>query len=210
MDKKLKAITSYRDFSLAKIKKDFGLCEQKRNLFPNNQPIKPSDWLNQALEIGLELALSSSSEKSCSEFIIAPILIEMEKRVGKRFAIYSGERLDVDVEKGLVGECDFILAKGSMSYQLQPPIFGLVEAKKNDINSGLGQCIAQLVGAQLFNQQEQTGIETLFGCVTTGEDWQFLQLTQNSVTLDTQRYYINDLAAILGVFQFILDQHISY
>lgn len=199
---------SYRDFSLAKIKKDFALIEQKHSLFPNIQLIKPSDWLNQALEIGLELALSSSSEKARSEFIIAPILIEMERRADKRFAIYSGEKLDVDAAKGLVGECDFILSKGSMSYELQPPIFGLVEAKRNDINSGLGQCIAQMLGAQCFNQQEQTGIETIFGCVTTGEDWQFLQLTANTITIDTQRYYINDLEHILGVFQTILDKYL--
>lgn len=199
---------SYRDFNLAKIKKDFALIEQKSRLFPDSNPVKPSDWLNQALEIGLELALSSSSEKARSEFIIAPILIEMERRTDKRFAIYSGERLDVDVEKGLVGECDFILAKGIMGYELQPPIFGLVEAKKNDINSGLAQCIAQMIGAQCFNQQEQTGIETIFGCVTTGEDWQFLQLTENIITLDSQRYYINDLENILGVFQSILDMYL--
>ena len=199
---------SYRDFNLAKIKKDFSLIEKKTSLFPNIQAIKPSDWLNQALEIGLELALSSSSEKARSEFIIAPILIEMERRTNKRFAIYSGERLDVDTEKGLMGECDFILAKGIMGYELQPPIFGLVEAKRNDINSGLAQCIAQMLGAQCFNKKEQTGVETIFGCVTTGEDWQFLQLTENRITLDTQRYYINDLENILGIFQTILDKYL--
>lgn len=198
----------YRDFSLARIKKDFALIEQKNRLFPDSKPVKPSEWLNQALEIGLELALSSSSEKARSEFIIAPILIEMERRMKKQFAIYSGECLDVDYEKGLVGECDFILAKGIMGYELQPPIFGLVEAQKNDINSGLGQCIAQMLGVQCFNQQEQTGVETVFGCVTTGEDWQFLQLTENRITLDTQRYYINDLEHILGVFQTILDNYL--
>ena len=199
---------SYRDFNVTKLKKDFSLIEKRKCLFPDCQAITPSDWLNQALEIGLELALSSSSEKARSEFIIAPILIEMERRMKKQFAIYSGERLDVDIEKGLVGECDFILAKGIMGYELQPPIFGLVEAKKNDINTGLGQCIAQMLGAHYFNQQEQTGIETIFGCVTTGEDWQFLQLRENIITLDTQRYYINDLEHILGVFQSILELYL--
>jgi hypothetical protein len=200
---------SYRHFSLAKIKKDFSLIEQKKALFPGCIPIKPSEWLNQALEIGVELALSSSSEKARSEFIIAPILMEMERRMGKRFSIYSGERLDVDDKKGLMGECDFILAKGTMRYELQSPIFGLVEAKRNDINAGLGQCIAQMMGAYYFNAKEKNDIDTIFGCVTTGEDWQFLQLTENNIIMDTRRYYINDLENILGVFQFILNQYLE-
>ena len=199
----------YRDFSLTRIKKEFALIEQTDDLFSDKILIEPSAWLQQALKIGLELALFSSSKKSRSEFIIAPILIEMQQRTTRRFAIYSGERLDVDAEKGLLGECDFILAKGVMSYELQAPIFALVEAKKNDINSGLGQCIAQLIGAQKFNEKEGNTIDIIFGCVTTGEDWQFLQLKNNIITLDKQRYYINDLKSILGVLQMILDYYIN-
>ncbi|NJO17410.1 MAG: hypothetical protein HC877_17205 [Thioploca sp.] len=195
---------SYSNFTLAQVKKDFGLEEQRENLFPHLESIPLSDWFKEVLDIGLELALSSSSEKARSEFIVVPILVELEKLHRKSFAIYSGERLDIDESKGLTGECDFILAKGPLKHTIQSPIVALVEAKKNDITAGLGQCVAQLIGAQIFNEQEGNEIKTIFGCVTTGEDWQFLKLEQNVITIDAKRYYIDSVEKILGIFQEII------
>jgi hypothetical protein len=67
----------------------------------------------------------------------------------------------------------------------------IVEAKKNDLEAGLGQCVAQMVGARLVNQREGSGVETIFGCVTTGEAWQFLKLEHDVISIDSERYYID-------------------
>ena len=120
------------------------------------------------------------------------------------FAIYSGQRLDSDPSRGLSGECDFILTLTAPLPVLQAPIVIIVEAKKNDIEAGLGQCAAQMVGARLFNQQEGNGLDMIFGCVTTGEGWQFLQLEHDVIVIDSVRYYIDRVETILGVFQAIL------
>lgn len=141
---------SYSDFSLSNVKKMFGLTEKTIVLFNELGDIEASNWLKETLEISLQLALSSSSEKARSEFIVAPILLEIEKRNKDKFTIFSGERLDVDEDKGLKGECDFILSKGPISTTISAPIFSLIEARKNDIKEGLGQCIAQMLGAKIF------------------------------------------------------------
>lgn len=196
---------AYSDFSISEIEKSFGLTEKQLDLFPNRKSIEPSSWLRETLQISLKLALASSSEKARSEFIIAPILLEIKKRNEKEFSIFSGERLDVDEKRGLKGECDFILSKGPISTSIQAPIFALVEAKKNDIKAGLGQCIAQMVGANIFNQNEDSDIKTIYGCVTTGESWQFLKLAGNIVSVDVERYYINQLEQILWILQSVID-----
>lgn len=198
---------AYSDFSLSQVKKTFGLSEQTVQLFSTVKAIAPSDWLTETLKYSLKLALSSSSEKARSEFIIAPILIELERLNQETISIYSGENLDVDGENGLRGECDFILSKGSMSLTMQTPIISLVEAKRSDIKAGLGQCIAQMLGAQKFNQIESNEIPVIYGCVTTGEDWQFLSLEKTHISVDTQRYYVNELDKVLGIFQFIVDKY---
>lgn len=198
---------AYSDFSLSQVKKAFGLVERSVPLFTAAAAIAPSSWLLETLKYSLKLALSSSSEKARSEFIIAPILIELERRNQETLSIYSGENLDVDGEKGLKGECDFILSKGSRSLTMQTPIISLVEAKKSDIKGGLGQCIAQMLGAQKFNQLEGNEIPVIYGCVTTGEDWQFLALEENHVSIDAQRYYVNELDKLLGIFQLIVDRY---
>jgi hypothetical protein len=195
----------YSDFSLSNVKKIFGLTEKIIVLFSELGDIAASNWLKETLEISLKLALSSSSEKARSEFIVAPILLELEKRNKDKFTIFSGERLDVDDDKGLKGECDFILSKGPISTTISAPIFSLVEAKKNDIKEGLGQCIAQMLGAKIFNQNEKNEIDIIYGCVTTGEDWQFMRLEDNIIFMDNRRYYISELNNIIWIFQTIVD-----
>ena len=145
---------AYSDFTLRKVKKDFNLTDKTASLFTPAPLLEPSSWLTESLEMGLELALGSSSEKARSEFIVAPILLDLRRRNQSFFAVHSGQNLDVDKEKGLNGECDFILSKGKMSYEINAPIFSMIEAKKSDIKAHLGQCTAQMVGARLFNQNE--------------------------------------------------------
>jgi hypothetical protein len=160
--------------------------------------------LREALDVGVPIALVS--EKARSEFIVAPVLLTVRLLSKGSLTIYSGQRLDVSSDEGLAGECDFILATAPPLPILQAPLVTIVEAKKNDIEAGLGQCAAQMLGAQRFNQQEGHTDRVVFGCVTTGEVWQFLVLEAKTVSLDTRRYYLNNVDLILGVFQMILNR----
>jgi len=194
---------SYADFSLDAVRRTFSITIRQQLLFPKLVTRTVPDWLHVTLEKGLPIALGS--EKARSEFIIAPILLTVRDENQNRIAIYSGQRLDSDPSVGLVGECDFILTNTPALPIIQAPIISIVEAKKNDIESGLGQCAAQMVGAQRVNQREGTGIDTVYGCVTTGETWQFLRLAATTLTIDSERYYINELGRILAVLQTIVD-----
>ncbi|MGB0562911.1 MAG: hypothetical protein ACPGVO_14085 [Spirulinaceae cyanobacterium] len=191
---------AYSDFSLVKVKKEFGLTEETVLLFESIETLPLSNWLKTTLAYGKRLSLYSPSEKAKSEFIVAPILIEVQ---GSRedLALYSGKSLDVDKSKGLNGECDFILSKSKLTHTIQAPILGLVEAKKNDIELGMGQCISQMIGAKLFNEQEHTNLDTVFGCVTTGDVWLFLKLYNDTFFINEERYYIDNIGKILGVFK---------
>ena len=40
-----------------------------------------------------------------------PVLLACRELSGNAIAIFSGPRLDVSPERGLVGECDFLLAR---------------------------------------------------------------------------------------------------
>jgi hypothetical protein len=64
-----------------------------------------------------------------------------------------------------------------------------------------------MVGAQWFNQQEDNHIEEIYGCVTTGEDWQFLKLTGKTDLISTPRYYLSELQQVLWPFQHVIDIH---
>jgi hypothetical protein len=194
---------TYSDFTLTDVAKTFAVQVQPVDLFPALAPQPIAPWLRDSLERGRQLALLS--EKARSEFIVAPILLAVRELSHNAVAIYSGQRLDVQPEKGLAGECDFILAATPPLPMLRAPILTIVEAKKNDIEGALGQCAAQMIGVRQFNQKEGHGPGAVFGCVTTGEAWQFLRLADAVLGIDRGRLYIDNVGAILAALLAILE-----
>jgi hypothetical protein len=79
------------------------------------------------------------------------------------------------------------------------PIITLVEAKKEDLNGGLGQCIAEMIAAQYFNRQEENEIKEIYGVVTSGTIWKFMKLIDHDVWIDLTEYYLDNLPKILGI-----------
>ena len=150
---------------------------------------------------------------------IGPVLgmINFQKETYRTFfnhglkTIFNGKeisgRVDIDEENGLKGECDFILARDTGTFDVSAPIMQVVEAKKNDIEIGIPQCAAQMLGAKIFNEREGNPIEIIYGCVTTGDDWLFMKLENNLLLIDTQKYYLGNLNQLLGVFQTIIDSY---
>lgn len=197
---------AYSDFTLETAIATLGVSTELTILFPDLRSLPIPAWLQDTLSKRTPLALIS--EKSRSEFIVAPILLASRELSHEKLAIYSGQRLDIDSNKGLVGECDFILTLSPPILPLRFPIITIVEAKKNDVEAGLGQCIAQMVAAQIFNRSAGDASFPIFGCVTTGEVWQFLRLRDSTVSMDERRYYLDDIGHILAAIQFVVAQDI--
>jgi hypothetical protein len=187
---------AYTDFTLETAESELGVTVRPGPLFAGLQPIDAPEWLTDILARGMQLALVS--EKARSEFIVAPILLAVRELSGDKVAIMSGQRLDVDPARRLVGECDFLLTLSDPVPRVRAPLLAVVEAKKNDIEAGLGQCVAQMVASQVYNERAGRPLAAVHGCVTTGEDWQFLRLAGSDVTLDQGRFYIDNVGGILA------------
>ena len=198
---------AYSDFTLSQVLDQFELNQQSVDLFNQVKPIAMSDWLKETLSRSQKLALLSSTEKARSEFIVVPILLELQRRNPHLLAIYSGKQFDVDSSRGLNGASDFILGKGLMSRVIQAPVFSLVQAKRQDLEIGLGQCTAQMTAIQIFNQKKHQSLDAVFGCVTTAESWQFLKLEDYNLWIEPQIYYLNELGKIIGILQAIYDHY---
>ena len=194
---------AYSDFSAAEVVKRFGIKFRAENLFPDAAPMVPSAWLKEALKIGTELGFGS--EKSRSERLVTPVLMELSNRNNHSFSIYSGMNLDVDGSTGLNGECDFIFSFSRIQDFVTAPIFCITEAKKQDVEHGTVQCSAQLIAARKFNELEGNPATALYGCSTTGIEWRFLKYEHNEIVLDEKRYLITELDQVLGVLQYIID-----
>ncbi len=195
---------AYTDFTLEIIEQKFGVRNQQRPLFAPLPPLPVSVSLQTALSRARTLPIRT--EKARSEWIVAPILVELRDLTDRFFTIYSGDNLNADDDAGLRGECDFILTKDTGSFEINYPIFCVVEAKKNDLDIGIPQCAAQLVGARLFNQKRGIVPISLYGCVTTGDDWVFMRLANNELTIDTRKYYLVEIGELLALFVKLIDE----
>jgi hypothetical protein len=168
-------------------------------LFATVKPMPPSAFLVESLERYTSLASLIGTEKAKSEFLIAPILAEVRDRVGNQIGLFSGTEFSVSPEQGLQGFCDFILSRSAEQLDVTAPVVTIAEAKNDNLKSGLGQCIAEMVAAQIFNDREGKPIESIYGAVTSGTNWRFLRLQGQTIEIDESEYFINQIEQILGI-----------
>ncbi|MBD2492701.1 hypothetical protein [Aulosira sp. FACHB-615] len=191
---------SYSDFTLKKVKTEFNLTIVERPTFIGEvEPIAPSEFLSIFLEKHLPLALAVNTEKARSEWLISPVLLEIKDTLSNEISLFSGTDFTVDSSVGLNGVCDFLISKSTEQLFIEAPAVVIVEAKREDLNAGLGQCIASMIAAQKFNQQNQTPIPTIYGTVTTGDRWKFLKLEDTIVTIGLLEYNIPPVNQLLGM-----------
>jgi hypothetical protein len=174
-------------------------------VFPVLAPAPMPAWLTDLLARGTQLRVES--EKARNEFIVAPILLAVRELSGNTVGLFSGERFDVDPPAGLSGECDFILTLSHAIPVIRAPVIFVVEAKRQDIAAGLGQCAAQMIAARRFDVRHGHPLAHVYGCVTTGEVWQFLRLDDEGIIYDTHRFFLDDIGRILAAFLHVVSEN---
>jgi hypothetical protein len=191
---------AYSDFSLASVKKALNLTiSPRQDLFSGVPALEGSNHLTETLAYNVPFALASNTEKSRSEMIITPILLELTKQFPDRISLFSGVDFTVDSDLGLNGSCDFLISRSVEFLIVSAPAILIVEAKKENINAGLGECVAEMYAAQLFNEREGNQISRIYGVVTTGQIWKFLMLEGQSAQIDLLEYFLNQVDKILGI-----------
>ncbi len=191
----------YNKFDLQTLVNDFNLeLLENTRLFPDVHPVTPSDFLLTILEENLPLATAINTEKARGELIIFPILLEVKRQTNNQISVFSGKEFTVDLEHGLNGTPDFLISRSKEQFFITAPVMTLVEAKNQDINSGLGQCGAEMIAAQIFNAKSNKSIDIIYGCVTTGALWRFLRLENKNLYIDKVELSLEPVERLLGIF----------
>ncbi len=194
----------FGDFTFPELLTDLGLKYGEADLYSGVAAIPPREYVAATVAEGATLALAIDTEKARSEFIIAPVLLEVRRLLGGAFALFSGVELNVDPAQGLNGVCDFILSGSPFQFVLSAPLVTIVEAKNDNLRNGLGQCIASMVAAERFNQASGSPVAVIHEVVTTGNAWKFLTLEGSAVTLDLKEYDIIEVGKLLGILTSLL------
>ena len=190
---------AYSDFTIDRVRNELGITlDFSASLFDEVSPVAASDWLVDTLALMAPMAMANT-EKARSEFMVAPILGELVKRLDYGVFVFSGKDFNVDSDRGLAGYCDFLVSRSPESISIQAPVCTIVEAKKEDINGGIAQCIAEMVAAQIFNERKGAAIDRIYGVVTSGMAWRFLVLEGTVARIDRLEYYVSQVDKILGI-----------
>ena len=169
------------------------------------EPIAPSAFLTEALKRFAPLAIAINTEKARSEYLIAPILSEIVT-FNPHFSLFSGKNFTADPSLGLNGFVDFLLTVNPDKLAIKAPIVTVIEAKNENINEGLAQCIATMYAAFLVNRRDpKIGDKTVYGSVTTGQVWRFLALTPDlEVAIDLKDRYLTPIDELLGLLKALI------
>ena len=191
---------AYSDWTLETVKKAFELKEvNAAGIFSDIELVAPSAHLTTTLERNVPLAFAMGTEKAKSELIVSAILVELWEHFDRNISFFSGIDFNVDAENGLTGVCDFLVSLSPAQFHLEAPIIILVEAKRDNLTAGLGQCVAEMVAAQRFNAEQGNDLPCVYGTTTSGIEWVFLKLEGKKLQLDMAAYTIERCDKILGI-----------
>ena len=187
----------YDAFDLARVQADFGITIQTTlDLFGYIPPAPVLTATADALLAQHGLAATINTAKVRSELLVAPLLLEAWRASAGRVTFYSGVALDVDAATELTGVCDFIFGHLPQLDSVTRPVTMVIEASET-IMGGLGPCAAEMIAAQRFNHSRQPEVPTVYGCVTNGQGWRFLRLTDATLDIDMTQYLIANPDRIL-------------
>jgi hypothetical protein len=200
---------AYSNFTLETVREAFELqTVQSAGIFSETDGVEPSAELTKALAKKVPLAVAIGTEKAKSEMIVADILVELREHFEHRISLFSGIDFSVDTENDLTGVCDFLVSLSPEQYYLEAPVIILVEAKKDDLTTGLGQCVAEMVAAQRFNIEKGNDIPCIYGATTTGINWLFLKLEGKQLYIDMSAYMLERCDKILGILASMVSQKV--
>ena len=192
---------------IKQVKTKFNCHFSSKNLFEayDIQPISVSEWLR----VSLERAYNTppTNEKSKSERLVSPVLLEVLESYKTVISFFSGEEVNIRPEDDLAGPCDFFFTLTPPTPLFEAPIVSIVEAKDEDLEWGIAQCTAQIYAANLLNLQEEKDLPILYGCATTGTEWHFFRFENNTFYIDKRP--MTDLPQVLGIWHWILNFYVT-
>ena len=185
---------SYDTFTLQTAVNQFDLKYLGSELvFPTVLPALPSNaeaslsLLTQQLDRDADIARRNPTDKAKCAFIIAPVLATL--RQIHHIGVHAGVQFDVSIIDKLTGQCDFLVTLSDELEIIEAPVLVVTQARQAVMTEGVGRCVAEMIAAQQFNQASGLPPLPIFGCITNGMSWRFLQLNGDVIKGDTAIEY---------------------
>jgi hypothetical protein len=161
------------------------------------------DWFLDNLKFISHWQGPHQSEAFFCESLIFPFLQHTWKR-HPQLVVWSHQTLTYDNQ--LFGEPDYLISVWRdevISTLINAPLLAVVEAKRQDFDSGWGQCLAAMIACQKINQN---GNITVYGIVSTGLVWEFGKLENDTFTRHSLSYASSDPSKVFGLLDYLFTE----
>lgn len=188
---------SFSGFNLAAAYKQLGI----KTLLPwaiQSPNLELTDFFTKRLE-RLHRSFDLRTYEESKKLLIDAFCEEAMEGIEK-LKIWKGGKIESDI---LVGNADYLIAE-RQDY-LDTPFLCIVEAKRDDFEQGLAQCLVEMQACQWENNQAGKQIDVL-GIVTNGQGWIFYKLNQNGQVFESIPYSLGDPSALLGGLHYIFQE----
>ena len=147
----------------------YSFSRTKLNLSQYQGDLDRVDQLKERIEEILPYA-SLSSEQARREILISPLIFDLVHYTKSEIFIeYS-----IKVSEQLQGNFDYLLENVNSLL--------VIEAKKEDLDYGMSQLIAELIALEQWQENKQQ--THLVGAVTTGKIWEFARLNREQKQIE--------------------------
>jgi hypothetical protein len=168
-------------YDIEDILADLG-CGFDRTQIPlprNEQPLDLRD-LQEQIQDGIQY-VTLGSEQARREFLIAPIIRRICRETHRRVRVEYPITVD-----------DWL--KGTLDYYFQDLL--VIEAKRDNLENGFTQLATELIALDQWTQSDRP---TLYGAVTTGNDWRFgaFERDRRLIVQDLKLYRVPEELEIL-------------
>jgi hypothetical protein len=162
--------------SVAEVAKKFDIEVADKSTFFKENKLAIPHFLFFMVEKNLKDKISYVSEYAICETLIRPILDIVADNYALK--VWSHIPYNVDKEKGLIGEPDYLIATKTKYGDMATPSLCIIEAKKENFDDGWTQALAAMIASASLT------INTCYGIVTTGSIWQFAKLESSIFIID--------------------------
>jgi hypothetical protein len=153
--------------------------------------LAPSDFL-QSLLSRLQSGFDVQRSEEGRKLIIDSVLLEVIHSF-PRLKIWKGPKLEGEAT---TGAADYLIT--AQRNYVATPFLCVAEAKKDDFEQGLAQCLVEMQACQWNNHTNNHDID-IFGIVTNAEGWKFYKLTPQNIVYETELYAFRNLPDVLGI-----------
>jgi hypothetical protein len=101
----------------------------------------------------------------------------------------------------IVGVAEYVLAPKRR--YLETPLLCLAEAKRDDFEQGLAQCLVEMAICEGMNEAEGMSMD-VYGIVTNGTGWVFYRLDPDGQVFESGRYSTIEPETVLGALRYVL------